>query len=1537
MRVWSRKYGYTDNGWEFELAGGNAKEYYIYGSSGEDLHDFLPTSLQEGWQYLTVVYNGDLASLYVNGEFLKSEPVTEVIDNGKPLVLGGNVDGKSANYKGYFDEIRLRRGVASPDRIRAGYDSMISADFLTVGDVIQGDGTLEIACNPPVAISGMNPAVGVYDGFTAGETRECSVPAGQVDVSEGVKANCIGWKLYSFDKVQNDFVFDENRENATGTANAFTYRHPDPAVFSKVEWQIVVSNHVTAAVNDENLGTVDTTSVWLREGDTITISASANEGSAFHKWVGDIQGNDPTSPEITLTADGPLAVEAVFSTCWFVDPNGNDANRGGPTAADAFKTLDHALQVAAEDDHIFMTEGTHLFTETVTVDKGVVITGAGMDKTIIDRASDDVKVRFFILNHPKAMLENVTLRNALHCEKRYVKGDAILIDENGGTFRRSRVTACRSGDYYHHGIVAICGSNGLVSQCMIDHNENSGGSGGSGGGVYLEKGILENCLIYGNTACHGGGVYVAGLWGASCEGRMRSCTVVDNHASGNGGGVYWKGYPKEAAAFQNVLVAGNTTPNNAGAGGSEWYVENDGDRERFNQVAANCFFGPSAQAVGTGSLSGDPCFVDAANGDFTLLTGSPAMNAGAVYEGMPGTDLVGNERDSGGKPDVGCYEFISTHLTCGFTAVPTVLFEGEQVAFQSTVLGAAGDQGATCEWQLKSHEGKTLSFPGEAPVKAIPDAGWYDVTLTVSDGTGASATLTRPRYIHVAAKTSYLVPADTSTPAYPWKTPETAANDLCALVAEAIDGSVIVLGEGEFQLTNEVVVAHGIKMIGAGMKKTVFTRDPTKNMRLFQLQHPDALLEGVTLRGGCPGGSYYQWGQGVFIGPRGGTLSKSRVTGCFRGTLYPCGSVGIQSKHGVVSHCIIDHNSCETGTGGGIYVSQGLAENCLVYGNIAEDGGGVYVGAGGRVRGCTVADNTATRMGGGVYWAAGKVPSESFVDVIVSGNAALNDAGNGLPEWASNDIGNFAAATEHCLFGAAANSVGTSSFLGDPVFTDAPNGDFTLQPGSAAIDNGMAYEGMPETDLAGKARIQNDTPDIGCYEFDANQLSCGFTVSPTVLFEGEKITLTPTVVGATDLSAVTYKWTLTSKDGKTFEFDYESPVEPVPEAGWYDVTLEVTDVPNGVHATLTRPMLIHVAAKDVYLARGGSSTYPWKTLESATTNLHELVEEAIDGVTIHMADGEFTLTNQVDLVRGIKLLGAGIDKTVFVPSSPDTKIRFFYVNHPDAVLDGVTLKGAGHVGVYSEWGTALWIGSMGGTFSRSRVTESKAGNRYRVGSVGVTGAHGLVTRCIIDHNTNAVGAVWSHCNGLALSAGTAENCLVWGNVCERFSSGLYLNGSPLVRNCTIADNKLAFGIYNDEMDGKGAAGVYMDWGAGQYRVVNCLFAGNETDERLAKGPGAPEWASDHPERTNGFENCFFSDSALLGPGSVTGDPLFKNPAKGDYLISRLSPAHNAGLYEDWMADAFDLIGNPRVDHKTDVDIGCYEATYAPQGTMLLLR
>ena len=478
--------------------------------------------------------------------------------------------------------------------------------------------------------------------------------------------------------------------------------------------------------------------------------------------------------------------------------------------------------------------------------------------------------------------------------------------------------------------------------------------------------------------------------------------------------------------------------------------------------------------------------------------------------------------------------------------------------------------------------------------------------------------------------------------------------------------------------------------------------------------------------------------------------------------------------------------------------------------------------------------------------------------------------GNHSPS--SPNYRNFAAIVENCHFGAN-DPIGPGSISGDPALADPANGDFRLRSESLAINGGVAYDPMGETDLAGAPRVIGDQVDIGCYEYDTSRFSCGIEATPETFFEGTATTLRPLVYGIDDPAALTYAWTLTSNLGKTLTSTEESPVLTIADGGLYDVALEVTDGKSGQKTTLTRPACLHVAARTNYLAAAGASTpaCPWKTPETAGNDLLAMTAEALDGTVIRLGEGTFSLTNQLSVSRAIKLLGAGIDKTILTTPHAGRNVaghRTVLVNNPEALLRDVTITGGKAAGS-DEHGLALRIADRGGTVTRCRITGNEDNQYYVRGAVSLGSDDARLAHCIIDHNV--VSLLKGRGGGLYIQRGLVENCLVYSNTAT-LGGGIAIEGRAVIRNCTVVDN------------------VALDYAGGLFlrgleetpdsHFQNVILAGNSP--RNHADTTGPEWACEGllpPDsgRSKYFasitENCLFGAGPVVGRDSRGGRPL----------------------------------------------------------------
>jgi len=173
-----------------------------------------------------------------------------------------------------------------------------------------------------------------------------------------------------------------------------------------------------------------------------------------------------------------------------------------------------------------------------------------------------------------------------------------------------------------------------LNDCTLIGNSTPGSAGGA------DNDILNNCLLIGNQAAHGGGALACKLY---------NCTVVSNSAA-VGAGV-------ELCITINSIVYYNNGPNIDPAPSSTVYT---------------CT--PSL-LPGVGNFTSEPLFVNPANGDFHLQSNSPCINSGnnslltitnnftfnpaPSYLTFMTNDLDGNPRIAGGTVDVGAYEFQS--------------------------------------------------------------------------------------------------------------------------------------------------------------------------------------------------------------------------------------------------------------------------------------------------------------------------------------------------------------------------------------------------------------------------------------------------------------------------------------------------------------------------------------------------------------------------------------------------------------------------------------------------------------------------------------------------------------------------------------------------------------------------------------------------------------------------------------------------------------------------------------------------------------
>ena len=323
----------------------------------------------------------------------------------------------------------------------------------------------------------------------------------------------------------------------------------------------------------------------------------------------------------------------------YVTTNGNDA-LDGRTVENAKLTIGAGVDAAGTNWTVLVGDGRYVLTGQVVVRDGIAVRSVnGPDYTIVD--GGNTTRCFWVWD---STLEGLGITGG------YVfNDDGAAIRLYGGVIRNCRIygnhadgttTAANGG-----GIAALM-DEALIENCVIYSNT----AYNNGGGIEIRVGgeyqWVRNCLIYGNTADWGGGIY-AGIYGIS----LNTCifehlTVSGNTATGTGGGgvFLWEspGYTVPMTNItRNCIIYGNTgatDPNLKVEGGVTLTVSH------------TCV---TPAVAGDGNITNAPGFLGAV--DFQIGVGSACINAGTNLAWMT-EDLLGNPRVAGGQCDMGAYE-----------------------------------------------------------------------------------------------------------------------------------------------------------------------------------------------------------------------------------------------------------------------------------------------------------------------------------------------------------------------------------------------------------------------------------------------------------------------------------------------------------------------------------------------------------------------------------------------------------------------------------------------------------------------------------------------------------------------------------------------------------------------------------------------------------------------------------------------------------------------------------------------------------------
>lgn len=442
-----------------------------------------------------------------------------------------------------------------------------------------------------------------------------------------------------------------------------------------------------------------------------------------------------------ISYDAPIAIPLVnlipafTSTLWYVNDSATGAN-DGTTWTDAFTTIQAAVDAASAGDIILVAGGTYISTsaEVVLINpsknfSGVkmyggyegteVLTSADLkldERDLVTNASiidgqttrRGISISGFVGGHSlseETLLDGFTIQNG-----RSSNGAGLFIGANGSTnispvirntrFLNNQTTG--TGGSVYLGIFSVTTTQLIFDKVLFKNN-----AGSIGGAMYSigDHGDLNytviNSIFDGNSAGVGGAIgYDDAQTGFP---SFINSTFYNNTVttSGNGGVIHITHHDSpsapatfKSAVFRNVIAIGNgqfasRSPSTATIDISHSLVS-DADATALNVPAGIAI-------IGSGMLYGATAvatFTNAAGGDFSLVTGSPAIDAGsnaALPAGIT-TDYAGNDRIQRGTVDIGAFESpFSSDLIVFLDAANSTSYSGSGTTW--TDLSTEGNDG----------------------------------------------------------------------------------------------------------------------------------------------------------------------------------------------------------------------------------------------------------------------------------------------------------------------------------------------------------------------------------------------------------------------------------------------------------------------------------------------------------------------------------------------------------------------------------------------------------------------------------------------------------------------------------------------------------------------------------------------------------------------------------------------------------------------------------------------------------------------------
>ena len=550
------------------------------------------------------------------------------------------------------------------------------------------------------------------------------------------------------------------------------------------------------------------------------------------------------------------------------------------------------------------------------------------------------------------------------------------------------------------------GAGGGRAIHMTPQSIMAGSNNGSGAGMlnFHASPTVRNCVFENNQAGKGGGVY--NMTSTTFPPRpdtnnkapvFINCVFRNNTARGRGAGV--SNDLGTSPTFLNCVFDGNETPQKGGG------MYNDFG---CSPVLANCLF-VSNKAQSAGGMGND-------GGSSPVIYLCTFSKNHAVDYGAP---LYQGTGPSSNPAVIGC---VIQDNTCDWEDPGIYSWHDNSPVVKPAPNGESGykqDRFAEAQLprlldELKAYRAQPAREPEPVPPETIPHS---------------------QRIIHVNAAATGKGDGRAWASAY--------ASLTVALEDAGKDGAEIRMAAGKYQLGNERSASFGLRpgvRVLGGFSPNGSPRDPAKNVTVLDGNHVyhvvtganGAVLDGLTITGGCADGSGYDGKGGGLINYRRGPQSRPNLE-------------AVTGFAMTINGCTFSNNSARDG--GAVYSydrAKPVFTACVFTGNRADNGGAVLdrVGVESVFAKCEFAGNTAKWRGGAVYFDYGSRPKLS--GCVVRNNSTDGHGGAAFSVSRASQLENTIVTLESCRFdGNSAKGNGGAAAFCDSSISSTVNCSFT--------------------------------------------------------------------------------------------------------------------------------------------------------------------------------------------------------------------------------------------------------------------------------------------------------------------------------------------------------------------------------------------------------------------------------------------------------------------------------------------------------------